>query len=137
MTRTAIPLGQSFRVDTSESNVAPSDSRTSQWYNACSSGGTLRYPYGASFDSERCGKGAKGTTDECAARRGNGTVFGLSGSVQEWEDICSDEGTCALRGGARHDVAESLACDAVVPELRTSKAGWVGFRCCLDLEEET
>jgi formylglycine-generating enzyme required for sulfatase activity len=106
------------------------DTVKSQWYNACTSGGKLAFPYGDTYDPSTC-NGKEFEVDDwgspvpvasvpsCqSAEPGYAGVFDLSGNVAEFEDSC--EGTsgvddkCRVRGsGFVNEDGESsyMRCD--------------------------
>jgi len=118
------------------------DATKSQWFNACSKGGTLAYPYGSTYDATACngldnGRGdvvAVGSKKTCTG--GYAGIFDLSGNVWEWEDSC--DGTsgagdyCRDRGGAFNYAADSLTCETQLGGTRSSVFGLIGFRCCAE-----
>jgi formylglycine-generating enzyme required for sulfatase activity len=124
------------------------DATKAQWYNACSAGGSLAFPYGNSYGAHKCngyehGIGttvSAGSMSTCQSSKGGYVnVFDMSGNVYEWEDVCNGStgqyNTCSMRGGAYKNAAEdSLRC------LHTNQANArsyyfedLGFRCCKDL----
>jgi formylglycine-generating enzyme required for sulfatase activity len=112
-----------------EPTESGNDPNASQWYNACSQGGTTTYSYGNEFDPAACSGAVlvpdSGTPDYDAGVpswtpsdagswegcRGSETpwsgVFDLSGSVREWTDSCAyypnqvggGHWSCRVRGG--------------------------------------
>lgn len=113
---------------------------TSQWFNACSKGGTLVYPYGNTFDANAC-NGAPvslnrtvvvGSMPKCEG--GYQGLFDLSGNVWEWEDSCegaSGSGdVCRVRGGSVNDFNQGLSCGSDYADPRSVAGGGLGFRCC-------
>jgi formylglycine-generating enzyme required for sulfatase activity len=109
-----------------------------QWFSACSRGGSLRFPYGDSFDPTAC-NGAGGSNDLVRAGSMAGCVggypqiFDLSGNVAEWIDACSrhDSTTCAVIGGSFNATGDALSCAASVILDRLDRSqGDRGFRCC-------
>lgn len=133
------------------------DPSESEWFTACSRGGTRAYPYGATYASARCvGAGFDGdpavtsrdypqfagTAINCEG--GYDGIFDMSGNAAEWTDSCSrpcDGGSdpscdlCRVRGGSFETVysetaRDTLACagDRALP--RNDKFADVGFRCC-------
>jgi formylglycine-generating enzyme len=130
-----------------------------QWYNACSSGGTLNFPYGGAppgfaswdgFHPQFCngwenlitgGENGSGTTVEVASlttcqssATGYSGVWDLSGNVREWEDACDEHlGTadnCESRGGSFMESAYWLLCEGGWWGNRDYVAPDWGFRCC-------
>jgi formylglycine-generating enzyme required for sulfatase activity len=60
-------------------------------------------------------------------------LYHMSGNVAEWEDSCTLDGQCRVRGGAfSTDNEDGLRCDADVLWPRDDDThNDVGFRCCL------
>jgi formylglycine-generating enzyme required for sulfatase activity len=121
----------------------------SQWYAACSAGGTRPFPYGATYDGAKCvgddyDAGAR-PLDVGAAAGCVGGLPGLvdmSGNVSEWEDSClpstdGDAGAdrCLLRGGdyASTTTDGNMQCGVALEIARSSALCYWGFRCCADL----
>lgn len=116
------------------------DATKSQWYNACSVGGTRAYPYGASYVGSACngadyGKGAPIAVGEATACEGGyPSLRDMSGNAWEWEDSCEGNAgqsdLCRIRGGSYSQGQNALGCDAdsALPRNTTGKS--VGFRCC-------
>jgi sulfatase modifying factor 1 len=116
------------------------DATQSQWYNACSVGGTKTYPYGAQYNGTACNGAdsgsaasvAVGSTSSCEG--GYPNLFDMSGNVWEWEDSC--QGTagaadlCRIRGGSFSQNASALGCAADSALARNTAGKSVGFRCC-------
>jgi len=119
------------------------DAAKSQWYNACSSGGTQIYPYGDTYQSSYCNGAefAAGTTIttgflvKCRSPIPYAGVSDMSGNVSEWEDLC-DGDSCRLRGGSFFATMgtvlnEAVACDSFdSAPPRTWLGPASGFRCC-------
>ncbi len=116
----------------------PADA-TSQWYEACSSGGTDAYPYGNSYQGSYCngfdyGAGqtvAVGSLAECVTSTpGYAGVYDLSGNVSEWIDSCVagsvESALCAIVGGGfgynLYDDPKFVSCSGVV-ERRPLRGG--------------
>jgi sulfatase modifying factor 1 len=115
----------------------------SQWYNACSAGGTTVYPYGNIYDGARCngfdhpteGRIAVASASDC--RSAQVGVYDMAGNVFEWEDSCSGNSgasdTCFTRGGAYESPQVVVRCDYETQFYRnaTGVTGpYLGFRCC-------
>lgn len=109
----------------------PASASESQWYNACSAGGSKKYPYGASPISGICPTSATQPVKSfpCCVG-GYPGLYDLSG-VREWEDACDSNGpsggqkdTCLSRGQS--------ACDQTSQDSRDQRSSTLGFRCCAD-----
>ncbi len=130
-----------------------SDADSSQWYNACASGGLNTYAYGNTYNGASCNGGdnwfstfgvlpttfAVKTMTTCQSpNTGYAGIFDLSGNVSEWEDSCEDvDGTgslsdCRVRGGGFDGMGNiTTRCDAGGGiYYRTYVYDAVGFRCC-------
>jgi formylglycine-generating enzyme required for sulfatase activity len=119
------------------------DPTKSEWYNACSRGGLLAYPYGNAFDASAC-SGAQiavvGSFVGCNG--GYAGIFDMSGNAHEWIDACITTGgdaaadPCAMSGSGYIHPAAEMRCDFFVsiPRGATSGSsvgpGEGGFRCC-------
>lgn len=109
-------------------NAKPADANDSQWFNACSAGGTQDYAYGDASVSGCYLKDPRANVATRAACSGPSQgLFDLSGNAQEWEDSCVVQGDgCRVRSGA--------------PCANAKNASWYylnaakGFRCCHDGE---
>ena len=121
------------------------DADKSEWFNACSAGGSSTYPYGDAYDAMACvgidydKAGYQQGTDipravataTCVgAYRG---VHDLSGNVFEWENSCegpdSNDG-CRMRGGSASSETAYLVCDSSYDRERSNASASLGFRCC-------
>lgn len=121
------------------------DATQSQWYRACSQGGSSNWPYGNDFLSDACAGSASaltaaqdvGVTTSC---RGEDAPYAdiedLSGNVFEWEAACDASGetpasdACRWRGGSFRSESTQLRCDDHATAYRDEKYEDVGFRCC-------
>lgn len=123
------------------------DPAQSEWYAACSAGGTLAFPYGDTVESNSCntsGNGAdlvgSGWFSDCEG--GYAGIFDMVGNVEEWEDACDLTGdpagdNCLLRGGAfwaddstpDRDFARCSSNFERRPDRSAASHDW-GFRCC-------
>ena len=119
------------------------DASSSQWFAACSSGGTNAYPYGDTYDDAICNGIDTGLEEasEVASFQGCQSsapgyegIFDLSGNVWEWEDSCEDlwgeEDDCRLRGGSMLEGEQDLRCDSDKVIGRSEREYDIGFRCC-------
>jgi hypothetical protein len=111
---------------------------TSQWFNACASGGQNTYPYGSTYEGQTCngadnGVGttvAVGSLTTCQSSvSGYAGVYDLSGNAMEWEDAC-DGDVCRVRGGRFNNGGSDIGCAYDSPSDRMASLEVVGFRCC-------
>ena len=110
----------------------------SQWFNACSAGGSLTYPYGNTFDAATCGGMVAGSQianvkSPAACVGGLPGLYSMSGNVWEWIDACTNTNSCYAMGGAFDGTSTDLACSGIRPWQETAPATNIGFRCCADL----
>jgi len=124
--------------------VDAADATKSQWYNACSRGGALAYPYGDAYDPNACNgqeNGVDATTtvgSKPKCEGGHPGLFDLSGNVFEWEDSCyikngNSGDACWLRGGGfTHPQAQSTCEGSYLLPRGSSELGYIGFRCCAE-----
>jgi len=116
------------------------DGTKSQWYNACSVGGSRAFPYGVTYNGTSCngadyGKGAPIAVGEATKCEGGyPSLFDMSGNVWEWEDSCDggagEADLCRIRGGSFSQGEAALGCGADSSLARNTAAKSVGFRCC-------
>ncbi len=107
-------------------NAKPDDANDSQWFNACSAGGTQDYAYGdASVSGCYLKDPRAGVATRAACSGPYSGLFDLSGNAEEWEDSCPAQSDgCRVRTG--------------VPCASAKNASWYninakkGFRCCHD-----
>jgi serine/threonine-protein kinase len=104
-----------------------------EWEHACRGKGGASYPYGATFDSERCNTRSgqispAGDFKEC--RSGSG-AYDMSGNVAEWVIA---RGQPAQKGGAAAGANPSHAsrCSNTAHGMGPEGGVFVGFRCCAD-----
>ena len=115
----------------------------SQWMNACSKGGAMRYPYppGDVYLLNNCGGigsgvglSNAGSLPDCVG--GYPGIHDMSGSV--WERIDSSgsfspQANCTVLGGAFDSTATELECSGFRFAQRDTAGNNIGFRCCQDL----
>ena len=116
------------------------DPTSSQWMNACSGGGTRKYPYADAYNPTACNGldyGMNGPNKVQAALGCVGSapgLFDMSGNVREWEDAC-DGSDCRVRGGSFDSPGGEdgeLPCTGNMVLSRYDKDDFTGFRCCRD-----
>jgi formylglycine-generating enzyme required for sulfatase activity len=115
------------------------DATQSEWYAACSAGGTRAYPYGNTYSASACnaslGSAAVASGTEPACEGGYPGLFDMSGNVDEWEDSCNGQtgvnDACRLRGGSYgFSDPNVVRCDYDNYVNRDDGSPNVGFRCC-------
>ena len=113
----------------------------SQWFYACTQGGTSVYQYGDAYDpacSPEMLEPVTSASSQCAGQKPPyNEITGMNSGVSEWEDSCVDDG-CLYRGGGIGNLPSSdgqeLRCDAKANTHRGSSYPAIGFRCCLDVD---
>jgi formylglycine-generating enzyme required for sulfatase activity len=112
------------------------DPAQSEWFDACTRGGTRAYPYGAAYDANACTGDVASVGSRAACVGGYDGLHDMSGNVWEWTNTCdsTDPGSfCHASGGAFDSTPDELACAATPrPWTRTSGAANIGIRCCQD-----
>jgi len=126
----------------------------SEWWLACSRGGSRLYPYGSTYDPQACVGSdydagsqppplAVGSASGCQG--GYPGLFDMTGNVSEFLDSCGSMpnptcGTsgpecdlCLLVGGGLHDGESRLNCSYANEVNRNSHYDDNGFRCCADV----
>ncbi|WNG29369.1 SUMF1/EgtB/PvdO family nonheme iron enzyme [Cystobacter fuscus] len=105
-----------------------------EWEKACKGPGSLRFPYGATFDAKGCN--TQGNAGEPAAsgsfarcRSGYG-VADMSGNVAEWTSSSVGGADRVQKGGAFDRQQPSVRCSARMSAEPDSGSASVGFRCC-------
>lgn len=105
----------------------------SEWYRACSKGGTKRLPYGDEPVVGECATVNELRPASGKCEGGYVGIFDMVGNAEEWTNDCASgdpSATCAVRGGSALD---SLAdCTTSRPYPRGLKRPVLGFRCCAD-----
>lgn len=120
----------------------------SEWANACTRGGTRTYPYGSTYDGQKCmgsdhapAPQAPGPVGNASCVGGFDGLFDMSGNVGEFLDSCSTEKDpscdgghecelCVLIGGGFQDHDATLRCGYVNQLDRSGQYGDNGVRCC-------
>jgi formylglycine-generating enzyme len=143
--------GGYLEVDNDSSDLAEgdlADAEESEWYRACSGGGTKLYAYGDAFEEGRCVRlpdslEPVGSRPGCEG--GYSGLFDMGGNAGEWVGARSRAGNDRGGGGkTEFDVvarAVSHGIRSCVPhalEAVTTRSGLVAIRCCaepLDAEE--
>jgi formylglycine-generating enzyme len=121
----------------------PALEEESQWYSACSEGGTHAFPYGDTYEEQACNGGDYGDAemgplpvgDITSCSGGYPGIYDMSGNVWEWEDSCDgslgEADLCRARGGAFGNGGDLHRCDyADFSPARNFTAGPMGIRCC-------
>ena len=126
-------------MDKDEVNVA----RLSQWYDACSQGGTTKYAYGDAYEPNACSEtvGPVGAAaSSCDAHKPPyDQVLSLSGGRAEWADVEYEVAPGDVRTMA-HGEKPSTVPDAERFSCQVDSGNHTldyyddntGFRCCLD-----
>jgi formylglycine-generating enzyme required for sulfatase activity len=122
-----------------------------QWYDACSIGGAVVYPYGP-YDPSKCvgsdydgepgvqGSDQVHTVKEATECHGASPpydqIYDMSGNVSEWEDSCDGtsgaDDLCHRRGGAFIYEGPNIRCGDDSHSTRETTSPTNGFRCCAD-----
>lgn len=112
------------------------DRTAAEWYQACTGPDDRPYPYGKTFDGDRCntsgGLAKVGSFDECEGA--NDGVFDMSGNATEWIDACDNTAdntpyaACVAMGGK--DGTTPYSCKASRRLNRAELHRGVGIRCC-------
>jgi formylglycine-generating enzyme required for sulfatase activity len=116
------------------------DATRSEWFNACTAGGTRTYPYGSTYGGTTCNgsdNAASGTLPAGSMSTCEGGfpgLYDLSGNVWEWEDSCREADgaadSCRFRGGSREVSGTVIACAFGVAGARNFSSLGLGLRCC-------
>jgi len=135
---------------------APITAQNSEWYYACSAGGTRRFPWGNDPQPLACNARCSDTCDrdlrEKVGTRGvcqGGVegVYDLGGNQREWVGWCDfrDPVTlhCRVQGGYWADPRREHESDDDAGDCQTNKSlhivttrDDIGFRCCADAATE-
>lgn len=118
----------------------------SEWLLACGGAEKLKFPYGATFDPEKCNTATWDTPRDEQKLRPAGShagcvspsgAFDMSGNLSEWlMDTTNGGGTHLLVGGMYSIGEKEVACNRGRPMSQPPQNALkgVGIRCCLDLE---
>ena len=112
----------------------------SQWYFACTQGGSSAYQYGDTYDPACSPPALEPVTSaksQCTGQKPPyNEISGMNSGVSEWEDACLDQ-SCFVRGGGildLHQGEQAMRCDVSASTLRGVTSPGTGFRCCLDVD---
>jgi len=131
------------RMGTSGANNAfgdLADPARSEWFSACSAGGTRTYAYGKTAVQGACPSDNADVSNVASNPKCIGGFDGLSemsGNVGEWEASCNAElgrdDTCRIRGGDKYDKFGDQTCAQDHSRTRGERNESTGFRCCADV----
>ncbi len=143
--------GKSVYLTKGEDAFPLAASTTSEWFNACTQGGTTKYPYGDAFVQGRCIDRTAVQEDPLAfdvtdlssnpchgATPPYDELYDLMGSVREWQNVCfitkSGNKLCAASGSsAAEPPDEDKDCTASFGfPLALQVYSHRGIRCCAD-----
>jgi hypothetical protein len=121
---------------------------TGQWFNACTNGGRLTFPYGMTLQRSACNIDAPTTAamfieevkHRLTCEGGFPGLFDMDGNMEEWVDACDkDAGSgdqCAVAGQPAFTgdlTADDLSCHgSVFGQPRNTRYYMLGIRCCAD-----
>ncbi len=103
-----------------------------EWLEACQSHQHLKYPYGRTFEHEKCNIETKtphkiGEFNNCVSYY---NVYDMVGNVEEW----TSGGGVGASGGDYSD-GKNATCQKWKPYSRTYRNKAVGFRCCYSVKD--
>jgi sulfatase modifying factor 1 len=114
-----------------------------EWYDACSGGTNLLYPYGAIYDATACNgldlanNDAVTVASLALCQGGLPGLFDMSGNVWEWTNACdanpqlqAPTQECQRRGGSFNSDSSLLDCESESTRVRSNRGGNTGVRCC-------
>jgi formylglycine-generating enzyme required for sulfatase activity len=111
------------------------DATKSEWYNACSKGGTRTFCYGSTFNPIACVDNQPAPVGSAALCVGGfAGIHDMNLNIAEWEDNC--QGTagltdqCTTRGGS-FSSNNQVTCAMADRQRRNVRSSSIGFRCCL------
>lgn len=112
----------------------------SQWFAACSNGGTQDYCYGTTAKNVCTANNAPPAAvmshPDCTGPFAG--LFDLTGNLGEWEDSCvedplrAQDDRCLRRGGDLQDIPADQRCSQEYQLGRAARERSGGFRCCRD-----
>ncbi len=118
------------------------DANTDEWYNACSKGGSQKYPYGNDYQSGYCNDSNNGVGDTVPVlsmpncKGGFDGLFDMAGNQWQWTGGMKDDERVVRGGTYNHGNDYSSCYDGThkTSYPKTSKNNAVGFRCCKDAQ---
>ncbi len=111
----------------------PDDAGVSQWFNACSGGGTMKFAYGDD-PLDECVQTTQNNVAAKLPEHCQGSVvglYGLSSNAGEWEDSCDPDisALCLIRALPIGPIAP---CAQATQRSVAGKEPLAGIRCCHD-----
>ncbi|RME56961.1 MAG: hypothetical protein D6795_00325, partial [Deltaproteobacteria bacterium] len=115
-----------------------------EWERACKGPEGTRFPYGDTWDPQRCNtedaRGLEGTIEAIGSRpacRSGYGVFDMSGNVKEWTSSSwpGHPGEKVVRGGSSLQPDWAVRCASRENYFPYERSKSLGFRCCKDPNE--
>jgi len=112
----------------------PPEPAKSEWFNACSLGGTLAYPYGNTYDETACSPDEApppvGSSLMCEG--GYPGLFDMIGSLREWTDERPSDSDRYVYGSPYADEFSDCSSRSSVFKAAQTHYGdsHIGIRCC-------
>lgn len=101
----------------------------SEWESACNGGSQLLYPYGNTFEKERCPVEGKGVWKSGQFSRCEKTgTFDMLGNVWEWTEDKSGDYPLSIGGSFRY--GKVARCNLQSQGTVATQSNETGFRCC-------
>jgi formylglycine-generating enzyme len=131
------------RVGGGALSFAESTTPTSEWVFTCTGAGTRLYPYGNTYDANKCNGGETMPAPGLESAKARPTcevsgVYDLAGNAHEWIDSCVVTATpetdpCVISSSSYdgHPMAD-MACTAMGTGSRNTSHSAITFRCCAD-----